>query len=212
LGGSFSHPTQIVRKAMESIEELKNANARPQVKNEDISSHKNWIVPAVGHMKINWDATVNKAEGKMGIGVIVRDHVGEVLETLQAPGLYIIDLATTALRAAIFARELGYQQVELEGDTIQIVQTLKDEGKNWCRYGLLIENARFMLNSLHLWSVNHVKREENVLAHRQAKEALSLMNEQVHMENDSHCIVDLVTAECFYIKDCVTQFKRKKKN
>jgi hypothetical protein len=151
LGGSFSHPTQIVRKAMESIEELKNANARPQVENEDISSHKNWMLPAVGHIKINWDAAVNKAKGKMGIGVIVRDNEGEVLETLQTPRLYIIHPATTALGAAVFARELGYQQVELEGDTI------------------------FMLNSSHLWSVNYVKREANVLAHRHDKEGFSLM-------------------------------------
>jgi hypothetical protein len=147
-------------------------------------------------MKINWDVVVNKAKGKMGIGVIVRDHEGEVLETLQAHRLYIIDPATTALRALVFVKELGYQQVELEGDTIQIVQTQKNEGTNWCRYCLLIENARFMLNSLHLWSVNHVKREANVLAHRQAKEALSLMDEQIHMTNDSHCIVALVTIEC----------------
>jgi hypothetical protein len=34
---------------------------------------------------------VDKAEGKMGIGVIMKDHEGEVLETLQAPRLYIID-------------------------------------------------------------------------------------------------------------------------
>jgi hypothetical protein len=38
---------------MESIKELKNANAGPRVENEDISSHKNWTVPTVGHMKIN---------------------------------------------------------------------------------------------------------------------------------------------------------------
>jgi hypothetical protein len=59
-------------------------------------------------MKINWDAAVDKAEGKMGIGVIVRDHEAEVLAALQASRLYVIDPATTALRVAIFARELGH--------------------------------------------------------------------------------------------------------
>lgn len=75
--------------------------------------------------------------------MIVRDHEEEVLATLQALRLYIIDLvtaeATMALRAAIFAREL--QQVELEGDSVQDVQALKNEGNNWCRYDLLIEDA-----------------------------------------------------------------------
>jgi hypothetical protein len=49
---------------------------------------------------------VNKAEGKMGIGMIVRDHDGKVLATLQAPRLYIIDPATaeatTTLRVVVF--------------------------------------------------------------------------------------------------------------
>jgi hypothetical protein len=52
---------------------------------------------------------VDKAEGKMGIGVIVRDHEGAVLATLQAPRLYIIDPTMVALRAVVFARELGHQ-------------------------------------------------------------------------------------------------------
>jgi len=56
-------------------------------------------------MKINWDAAVDKAEGKMGIGVIVRDHEAEVLAALQASRLYVIDPATTALRVAM---ELGH--------------------------------------------------------------------------------------------------------
>lgn len=79
----------------------------------------------------------------MGIGVIVRDYEEKVLTTLQAPRLYVIDLvtaeATMALRAAVFAREL--QQLELEGDSVQDVQVLKNEGKKWCRYDLLIEYA-----------------------------------------------------------------------
>lgn len=36
-------------------------------------------------MKVNWDAIVDKNKRKMDIGVIVRDHVGEVLATLMAP-------------------------------------------------------------------------------------------------------------------------------
>jgi len=38
--------------------------------------------------------------------------------TLLATQQYIIDPATAALIATFFARELGHQQVELEGDAI----------------------------------------------------------------------------------------------
>jgi len=67
---------------------------------------------------------VNKARENMGIGLIVRDHEGVVLATLQAPRQHIIDLATAALKATAFARKLGHQHAELEGYAIQIVQAL----------------------------------------------------------------------------------------
>jgi hypothetical protein len=38
----------------------------------------------VGHVKVNCNAAVDKARGKMGIGVIVRDHEIKVLVTLLA--------------------------------------------------------------------------------------------------------------------------------
>ena len=40
---------------------------------------------------------------KMGIGMIVRDHVGEVLATLMAPKPYITDLVVAeTVAAAVF--------------------------------------------------------------------------------------------------------------
>jgi hypothetical protein len=59
---------------------------------------------------------------------------------------------------------------------------MKKEEKNWCRYGQVIDDARIMLNSLQTWKVNHVRREAYGIAHRLAKEALFLIDEQVHME------------------------------
>lgn len=65
--------------------------------------------------KVNWDVDVDKCNKKIGIGVIVRDSMGEVLATPSAPKDYII---MTALRAAIFSRELEMQKVEQEGDSL----------------------------------------------------------------------------------------------
>jgi hypothetical protein len=64
----------------------------------------------------------------------------------------------------------------------RLYRPLNKEGKNWYSYGLLIEDARVMLNSSQLWSVNHLRREANEVAHRLVNETLSLMDEQVHME------------------------------
>lgn len=40
--------------------------------------------------------------------------------------------------------------MKLEGNALQIVNALKKKGKNWCQYGILIEDAKIMLDSLQL--------------------------------------------------------------
>lgn len=60
----------------------------------------------------------------------------------------IIAKATTALWPVLFTRELGLQKVELEGDPLQVVQAMRNEKKNWCRYDQLINDARVVLNCL----------------------------------------------------------------
>jgi hypothetical protein len=81
---------------------------------------------------------VNKENRKMGIGVIVRDNMGEVFTTLSVPKDYIIALdiakASAALWVANFCRELGLYRVILEGDAFQIVQALRKDGRNWSWY------------------------------------------------------------------------------
>jgi hypothetical protein len=63
----------------------------------------------------------------MSIGVIVRDHEGDILTTLLAHRQCIIDPTTAALRATIFAMELGHQHVELEDDATQILRAMNKE-------------------------------------------------------------------------------------
>jgi hypothetical protein len=55
--------------------------------------------------------------------------------------------------------------------------------------------------------------EVNGVAHRLAKKVLFLMDEQIHMEEGSHCILDIVTADFLrQWQDCVTKLKKKKKS
>jgi hypothetical protein len=59
---------------------------------------------------------------------------------------------------------------------------------------ILTEDVKVISNSLQFWSVNHVT-ETNVVVHKLAKEVFSLTNEQIHMEEVSRCILDIVIAE-----------------
>lgn len=76
-------------------------------------------------VQVNWDAAVDKYRRKIGISVIVRDMMGEVLAILLVPKDYIIesDIAedVVALRAAQFCHELGFYRVILESNALRVM-------------------------------------------------------------------------------------------
>jgi ribonuclease HI len=158
-----------------------------------------WQAPPEGFVKINWDAAVDSVNCQMGIGIVARNSLGEVVASMFAPKSYIVapDIAeaVAALRAAKFGRELSFTRVVLEGDALQIVQALKSSTPNWSSYGHLVEEARDQLNGMHTWRVNHVRRHLNGAAHRLAKEALTLSEELISGGEVPPCIYDIISME-----------------
>lgn len=69
-----------------------------------------------------------KKHYKLGIGIAVRDEVGNFFATTRkiescAPDLAIAK-AKRALIAADFGMQLGMRKVELEGDSMKVVMTI----------------------------------------------------------------------------------------
>lgn len=87
----------------------------------------------------------------MGIGVIIRNPMREMLASLHSPKCNSLDPTMVesfvALRAVVFAKEMGWQKVELEGDALQVIMALRKDNKNWSRYGQVIDDTRIVLNS-----------------------------------------------------------------
>ena len=77
-----------------------------------------------------------------------------------------------------------------------MVQALRKDNKNWCRYGQLIDNAHIVLNSFQQLGVYHVRREANGVVRRLVNNALSFMDEVVHIEKTLQCVNNIVIVEC----------------
>lgn len=65
-----------------------------------------WHKPMEGFYKANWDASLDKVERRMGMGIVVRDHKGTLQATLCATMDFVSDLTIAEALAAQKAAKL----------------------------------------------------------------------------------------------------------
>jgi ribonuclease HI len=150
-----------------------------------------WRPPLFGRYKLNWDVALDFKNKLMGIGVVVRDHHGEIMAALRrretcSPEPVQAESAG-ALVAAEFSRDLGLQDLILEGDSSSVVSALRSSSPNWSPHGQIIEDACGILFSRRSWEVLHVKRGANM--------ALLTPHEEVWIEKCPPCIFSIIDLE-----------------
>lgn len=95
---------------------------------------------------MNWDATIIKSMGKLDIGIIARDHEGNVMATkrMQREGFPKPFLAEAlgALHVAVFAFELGMRKIILEGDALQVIKHITQGSVSWHIVGIIIYDVK----------------------------------------------------------------------
>ncbi|XP_042958188.1 uncharacterized protein LOC122293778 [Carya illinoinensis] len=157
-----------------------------------VSSKTEWRPPPQDWFKVNWDEAVNKAEGFVGVGVVVRDCQGMVIATLRQRKSLITEpfLAESygALTAVQSAWDLGLSKIVLEGNSLQAIQALQRDQEVWCSSSMFLFEAKLGLVKFARWEVSHVRRDGNVVAHLLAKNALSISNCIITMEEYPSCI------------------------
>jgi hypothetical protein len=135
----------------------------------------------------------------MGIGIIARDHQGrvraakcEILPHVRDP---VAAEAIGARSAVSFGCFMGFQTVDLEGETREIILTLSNPEEVDSVHGHFLAETRQMLGSLASWKVSHVRREGNKAAHSLAKLALSKQCNQVWINSCPSELVCVVNAD-----------------
>ncbi|XP_042939551.1 uncharacterized protein LOC122274591 [Carya illinoinensis] len=99
------------------------------------------------------------------------------------------------LLAVVFCKEIRLRNLVLEGDSKQVIDILQIEGSNWSRGGLMVEDARQVLNSWSQWTGVHACREANMAAHELAKSALNFSVDLYDIEECPLCIQSIVAIE-----------------
>ncbi|KAK3225041.1 hypothetical protein Dsin_004903 [Dipteronia sinensis] len=80
-----------------------------------LSVHNSWGPPEMGFFKANSDFSLDMLNGKVGVGIIIRDHVGGVMASCSQPINVAlcpaVVEATAILRGFIFVNEAGFSPV-----------------------------------------------------------------------------------------------------
>jgi ribonuclease HI len=158
-----------------------------------------WEAPPTGIVKCNWDAAIDAHGRRMGVGIVVRNHAGDVMATKCMTKAYVTDPQTAEAiavwKAAELVQQLGIPHVILEGDALSVDQAMQREGHSWERFGHLLEAAKLLLGTCRSWTFAHVNRAANEAAHRMAKMGLDCNAEFLWQETVLLCIQHIVLRE-----------------
>ena len=196
----FGHPTVgvdcISSKAKALLQEFLSVQASHATAPTVAALHQ-WKPPEYPFIKANFDAAVFKTSSLAGIGVIIRDGMGEVIGALTMPIPLANSVATmealACRRAVLFAKEIGLLDVIFEGDFAEVIQAIIQENSDHLDFGHIIDDIRILVSDLNSFQFCHVKCNCNVVADALAKRAKNSLSLDVWLEDVPYNIVHLLS-------------------
>ncbi|KAK4404352.1 putative ribonuclease H protein [Sesamum angolense] len=171
-----SSPMEVVASARSFLKDFQNCIVRKNPPNR--FSAPTWSPPKSGTIKINFDASVAKEWGGIGLGVIARDHEGNCVAWRTKTLLGATDPEHCEALAARLVVDLGIEQgwcnCLIEGDCILVIQKLLVAKEDASAIGPIISDILHLSHFFDSLSYAHVKRTANSAAHYLAKAAFTI--------------------------------------
>ncbi|XVF04592.1 hypothetical protein REPUB_Repub05bG0097500 [Reevesia pubescens] len=113
--------------------------------------HTRWSKPDPDSVKVNFDGAINKPDVIGGTREIIGDSEGYVLGAISQFHDGIVDPLEiegfAATRALLFASDMGFQNIILEGDALNRVNSLTSKEQDQSIIGNLILEGPLTLES-----------------------------------------------------------------
>jgi hypothetical protein len=144
---------------------------------ESSSPSLKWTPPPEGTVMINVDAALFASSRHMGIGIVIRDHMGTCLaackESLKEVTLPELAEALALRRATLFASEEGFSNIIIGSDCLSVIQRVLATPVDRSLMGLVIEDIKRLARGFSSCDFRHVYRRLNVAAHSLARSCAS---------------------------------------
>ncbi|TXG57245.1 hypothetical protein EZV62_018558 [Acer yangbiense] len=167
---------------------------------KEIFSHQpTWKPPKLGEFKINCDTSFRLRSGTAGVGVIIRNYKGTTIAAKSSPVLGCNSIEMLEAHACLvglqLAIDVGISGVVLESDAEGVVRLLSNHIVPRTEIGAIIRRSLDLGASVHLLSVDAVRRGANSVAHNLAQLAHSLDGPMVWLDSLPPDIARLVSLD-----------------
>lgn len=160
--------------------------SRPPVQTFD-----SWQPPQEDFMKINFDANVGPGLSR-GLCVVIRDAQGKIqmagTRRIHANWSADISEAEAALYGLTLARRMGYKNIHLEGDALNVIVALKKKPRGLAHIHLIFDSCMDIMSSFDCILLSFVRRGGNTAAHMVARWETNLNNERICMSPFPDCL------------------------
>uniref|UniRef100_A0A803PRF2 RNase H type-1 domain-containing protein n=1 Tax=Cannabis sativa TaxID=3483 RepID=A0A803PRF2_CANSA len=127
------------------------------------------------------DAAIDSSRSKIGIGVIIRNSIGQVLAAVSKPAVGNFKSQEMEAKAMFFglswAKQLHIPIDYVETDCLMLVNALNGRISQNSGFHDLVSDVSFHLSSFSNVCLSHIKRDADQAAHSLAKQALQLDND-----------------------------------
>nr|XP_023914149.1 uncharacterized protein LOC112025707 [Quercus suber] len=188
--GKFKPGKRIVSEVARYVEEFQQGfNSNSTIPKQPPRLGSQWRALDAGWYKVNVDVVVFKEAGSCGVGVVVRNEDGCLMGAMSKKIPFPLGPLEAEARAAeegiALARDLGLNDVIIEGDTKTVMSTLANSDLLHTPSSILkvMEGAKFRLQAFKSWQTRHVHRSCNVAAHMLAKHACNVTDSLIWVED-----------------------------
>jgi ribonuclease HI len=194
--GNFIHPTLLVQRAAQAVEDYRRAKERNGVvqRSRETQLATRWEPPDTGWYKANWDAAVGEKWGRTGIGVVIRDPHGTLLSARCGTKMGCLEPSLAEAEAILLSiqlcRELNISSVVFEGDAKRVVDGINsaEVDRGWTE-------LKQELANLANWKVQFIRRDDNKAAHLLTKSVVQSDLNQTWNNMPPACIQEVLALE-----------------
>ncbi|XP_017233563.1 uncharacterized protein LOC108207639 [Daucus carota subsp. sativus] len=132
-----------------------------------------WQCPSAGTLKMNVDAAVTEGQQHFSVGLVLRDHQGQFIigKTRKFAGsVQVVEAETIAILEALsWLEDLQVSTGVIKSDSLLSVIAINRRYHNYLELGSWVHHCKSIIHRRVGYSVVHVRKQANKVAHQMAK-------------------------------------------